>query len=188
MISEIISMSGALGTGGLIGLLKVGMERWLDSKQRSADAAHRKDLALGNQLIDYQKTIHAAPGEAELEKTAKWEITFFNKKFGYESHRRKETIVRSLGSVSHALALILLVITLCWSCLIWADSPDIVVWTLNPDEKPRTFGLLWGLLDWSIHRTSVSEVTTAGLAYALLHGILGIVGYILVGSRTQPQK
>ena len=185
MLGEIVSMSGALGAGGGIGLLKLGLEHMAEASREKAAAEHRKDLALGGQLLDYQRAMHAAPTEANLENTSKWELTLFNKKFGYESNHRKETLVRSLGSWSHAAALLLLVVTLCWSCLIWADAPDIIVWTLDPEEKPRTFSILWGLLDWSISRSTVQEVTTAGLSFALLHGILGIVGYILVGSRTR---
>jgi len=81
----------------------------------------------------------------------------------------------------HTYALLMLVFTLCWCAFIWADNPSQIIWTINPDQEPSKLGFLWGFFEWGFNKTRIHELTTGGLALILLHGILGIVGYLLVG-------
>ena len=184
MIGAIASLGGMLGAGGILGLLKIGIEFWMESKRAKSDADHRERLALGNQLVEYTNAIHGKSQEVDLEKNTNWTITWKGQPlFSYESKHRKEKIAHSLSSWAHCAALLMLVGALVWCCLIWANVPNIPVWSHNPGESPTTIKVLFGIIEWSVSKNTISEISTGGMAYALLHGIMGIAGYVLVGTR-----
>lgn len=181
MISEALSLTGALGAGGAIGLIKTAFQFFREHKSEKAKREFEADLASRNLLVEYRKTIGGGHTEADLSQDSKFKIVIFGQEISYEGNQRKETIVRSLSAWTHGVALLLFVLGLTWLCLIWGDSPSEEVHTFNPTEQPTKFGIGWGLFEWQVHRSEVSVLTTGGLSFFLAHGILGIVGMILTG-------
>jgi hypothetical protein len=76
---------------------------------------------------------------------------------------------------------IILTITYCMCCLICFIDPGIELCTFNPDDEPKRFGLLWGLITWERTSTQVYTITTGGVGYALLHPLAFQIGTVITG-------
>jgi hypothetical protein len=183
MIGAIASLGGALGAGGLVGLIKMFIEYWLENKRLEKKMKHEADLAFHKQLTEYQNNIHKFQ-EVELEKDVEWKISFIGHELlSYKGKKRKETIARSLASWFHSISLLMLTSALVWVCLIWANAPDVPLRSINPEQEPTKFSFLWRIIEWSFHKANVQEWTTGGAAFLLLHGIMVLIGYVLIGTR-----
>jgi hypothetical protein len=75
----------------------------------------------------------------------------------------------------------LLVFTYCACTGICFVFPEVVVWTFNPEDDPKRFSFLWGLVNYEWKPTRIYEVTTGGLGFSLLHPICFQIGSVITG-------
>jgi hypothetical protein len=75
----------------------------------------------------------------------------------------------------------MLVATVCACALLCINEPSEVLWTFNPDSSPTQFDFLF--IHWKASGNSVYEITTGGIAYALLHAMALQVGRVVSGVR-----
>jgi hypothetical protein len=178
-----LSILAFLGSGVGLGLLKFALEAFLESRRQKSDQEHRERLALGNQLVEYTNAIHGKSHEVDLEKESEWEICLFGKKlFSYKGSHKKETVIYTLAAWADSIVFVSLAFTVCWICLIWADSPNILIWTNDPNAKPTNVGFLWKLFELNFSNSKVQAITTGGAAFILSHPIASVIGYKLVGT------
>jgi len=74
-----------------------------------------------------------------------------------------------------------LVATYCACTIICFTFPDVIVYTLNPDDQPKKFGLLFGLINYEWQSTRVYTLSTGGVGYALLHPLAFQIGTVITG-------
>jgi len=74
-----------------------------------------------------------------------------------------------------------LVVTYCACAIICFTFPDVIVYTLNPDDQPKKFGLLFGLINYEWQSTRVYTLSTGGVGYALLHPLAFQIGTVITG-------
>ena len=74
-----------------------------------------------------------------------------------------------------------LVATYCACAIICFTFPDVIVYTLNPDDQPKKFGLLFGLINYEWQSTRVYTLSTGGVGYALLHPLAFQIGTVITG-------
>jgi hypothetical protein len=80
-----------------------------------------------------------------------------------------------------SLGFLCLVATYCGCtalCFIW---PDVIIHTFNPDDKPKVWSFLWGLLSFERQTTYVYTISAGGLGYSLLHPIAFQIGTVITG-------
>lgn len=75
----------------------------------------------------------------------------------------------------------LLVFTYCACTFTCFAFPEVQVWTFNPDDEPKRFELLWGLVGYEWKLTKVYTVTTGGLGYSLLHPLAFMITSVVTG-------
>lgn len=75
----------------------------------------------------------------------------------------------------------MLVFTYCACAFICFLFPEVIVWTFNPDDEPKRFEILWGLVAHEWKLTKVYQVTTGGIGYSLLHPIAFQIGSVITG-------
>jgi len=123
--------------------------------------------------------------EVEIDNESKFAFLLFGKEFGWSSKSKKDKLVINPVVSAYAFSFRLLVVTLAWITFIWADGPSEVIATLNPSAEPYTIGILWDAFTFHIPVTEVLQLSTTGLANALIHLIAGIVVHLMVVSGTE---
>ena len=81
----------------------------------------------------------------------------------------------------HGISVFLLVATVCLCAILCINEPSRVLWTFNPDSIPTKFDFLF--IHWQSSKNAVYEITTGGIAYALLHAMALQVGRVVSGVR-----
>ena len=81
----------------------------------------------------------------------------------------------------HGISTFLLVATVCACAILCINEPSMVLWTFNPDSTPTKFDFLF--IHWESSKNQVYEITTGGIAYALLHAMALQVGRVVSGVR-----
>jgi hypothetical protein len=81
----------------------------------------------------------------------------------------------------HGISTFLLVSTVCLCAILCINEPSMVLWTFNPDSAPTKFDFLF--IHWESSKNQVYEITSGGIAYALLHAMVLQVGRVVSGVR-----
>jgi len=76
-----------------------------------------------------------------------------------------------------------IVITYCICCILCIIYPSATIWTFNPDDVPKKFSLLFGLISYEWKITSIYTISTGGVGYALLHPLAFQIGTVITGIR-----
>jgi len=182
MISGIVSLLGSGGAGALLGIAKYLITVFVQSKREKNEFEHERFLAMGKLGNERLSELNKQPNEVELDSSKQTKLKIGKFEASYDRVEKKERLVYGLASLAHNAALFVLVCTLTVPILIWADNPNVLVTSFNPSAEPTSVSLFFGILDFKFDKTQIANLTTGGLAFILLHGIMGIVGYILVGN------
>lgn len=59
--------------------------------------------------------------------------------------------------------------------------PEVIIYTINPDDQPKNFRLLFGLISYEWQSTKVYTLSTGGVGYALLHPLAFQIGTVITG-------
>ena len=75
----------------------------------------------------------------------------------------------------------MLVFTYCLCTLFCFIYPSVAIWTFNPDEEPKQFDFLWGLIHWERQVNHVYTLSSGGVGYSLLHPLAFMIGTVITG-------
>lgn len=81
----------------------------------------------------------------------------------------------------HGISSFLLTATVCLCAILCINEPSEILWTFHPDSSPVKFDFLF--IHWQGGKNQVYEITTGGVAYALLHAMVLQVGRVVSGVR-----
>ncbi len=176
-----LSVGAVTGLGGLAGLARVGAQLYAEHKRQKAQEKHEQDLAFKNQLVEFQKELNEG-NSTEVTTTTTWNLCPWKREFGFSR------TVKTDGEVSNArqsrsFNISMLTFTLCFVTILFADNPERVVRTLDPSAEPTRFELLF--LKFEFHRTVTQYLTTGGCAFIMVHAMLGLLSYWVVGAGLQ---
>ena len=190
MLDGGIGLLGSLATGGGLGLLKLAGGGIVDLIKSHIQAKKEQDIATREGAKEFFTTVYnQKPVEAELEGTSKFSITLFGKEFGFERTYKKEKLFVSYLAWCYGTSMLLLICIIGAVTLIWADNPGVILWASDPTTEPTKVGFGWGLVNFVIAaKAKVQEYTTGGVAYMLVHGLVGLTGYMVIGQNPFQRK
>lgn len=97
----------------------------------------------------------------------------------------KQTLdyVSQIGSNNawYSAAFLILCITYSGCTVLCFLYPDVTIYTLNPDEKPKVLEILWGFIKWERQVNYVYTLSSGGLGFSLLHPVAFMIGSVITG-------
>ena len=84
-------------------------------------------------------------------------------------------------SSAYSTAFLIITATYCACTIICFIWPDVTILTFNPDDEPRKFSFIWGLISFQIQHTKIYSISTGGVGFSLLHPIAFQIGAVITG-------
>jgi hypothetical protein len=178
MVTAFITFLSSSAGGALLGFVLDWLDRKHEYQMKKEDRKLRGRMAELKAIEEHTKQLDATtPGTLKEIKT-KWTLWGV----GYESRKWKvfKTNVSSPRAIVVALCLGLLTFTYCYVLIVFAVESQDVIWTYQPDPKPRKFGFLFWSYEWQ--RDSIYELTKGGIAYLMAHPLIFILSTAIVGT------
>lgn len=127
-------------------------------------------------------TISDAMNAAQERKRLKYELEL--RKEARLNNQSTEYLNNPNGfaaSPTYARSFWMLCFTYCACAIICFVWPDVPIHTFNPDDEPKRYSILWGLVSWQTKTTYVYTISTGGVGYALLHPLAFQIGTVITG-------
>lgn len=92
-----------------------------------------------------------------------------------------EHLKENIAKPQFAISFFVVVSTYCLCTILCFIFPEVIVYTFNPEDEPRKFSFLFGLLSWEHKTNFVYTLSTGGLGYSLLHPLAFMIGTVITG-------
>lgn len=156
MILELVSFMGTSVGGTLLGSLDSIIQNRHDNKLETKKHDHEQRLADKGALSEYYKGINQIQPDGNYTPMA-YVIAF---------------------------VVFMLAVTYCAGTLsFFYENPTGIMWTKDPADNDRTFGLFWGLIKWDLANNRIMEISRGGVGFLMCYPLVFILSMVVTGEK-----